>query len=92
MSRAQTNHKRTDSKETKPKSEPLTHDLKERGKNVLRKLIPNQSIIMLKKLVQGADTLRREILPPPKLLPVLTIKNMQNELANSNPNPHSNFQ
>jgi hypothetical protein len=92
MSRAQSNHKRNNSKEIKPKSEHPSPDLKELGKNVLRKLIPSQSIIMLKKLVQGADTLRREILPAPKLLPVLTIKNMQNELADRNPSTHSNFQ
>ena len=59
---------------------PLT-EMKDKGKQVLKKLIPNQPMILLKKLVQkGAGTLKREILHRDKLLPSLTLKNMQAEI------------
>jgi len=94
MSRTQnvnsSNH--NDSSQDNSRTEQSYIDLKEQGKKVLRKLIPSQSIIMLKKLVHGADTLRREILPGQKLLPALTIKNMQNELGDRSSNQQSNFQ
>jgi len=67
-------------------------ELKEKGKRVLKGLIP-QPIIMIKKQVQkGADYLKREILPHQKLLPTLTIKNISTELFDRNYSQQSNFQ
>lgn len=57
-------------------------ELKERGKKALKKLIPTQSIVMIRNLVRrGADNLRREIMPNQRLLPALTLTNLQPELA-----------
>lgn len=60
--------------------------MRDRGKKVLRRLIPSQPMVLIKKLVQkGAGTIKRELLQKEKLLPSLTLKNIQAEL----PDRHS---
>jgi hypothetical protein len=59
---------------------------------VLKKLIPSESIVripgqLLKLVEKGAGTIRREFRPPKNLLPSLTLKNMQGELADHRPPP-----
>lgn len=57
-------------------------ELKEKGKKVLKKLIPNDKIIKIKKLMQkGAGNIKKEIKGNQKLLPSLTTANIIEELV-----------
>ena len=65
-------------------------ELRERGKKVLRKLLPNQPMGMIKRLVQkGADNLKKEILANQRLLPALTAAKVQSSLVEAG---HDRFQ
>ncbi len=57
-------------------------ELRERGKKVLKKLLPNQPMGMIKRLVQkGADNLKKEIMANQRLLPALTTTKVQSSLV-----------
>ena len=70
-----------DKKDQKPVRKSSTvelEELKEKGKKVLKKIIPNQPLILIKKLVQkGADNFKKELRLNHQLLPSLTTNKIQ---------------
>lgn len=52
----------------------------ERGRRALKKLLPAQPMVLIKRLVQKGAGLGREMLSNQRLLPSLTLKSMQGEM------------
>ena len=67
-----------DQKPVRKSSTVELEELKEKGKKVLKKIIPNQPLILIKKLVQkGADNFKKELRLNHQLLPSLTTNKIQ---------------
>ena len=63
------------------------------GKKVLRRLIPNQPMEVIRRLAKkGVDKIERNILQNPKLLPELTFANMEAGLYAKEPPSATHFQ